>query len=65
MISSYCSPIGFGTDIGGSLRVPCTFTGLVAIKPYNRYSRMGNCFNGKLSGSLPLKPDLGVMTKTV
>ena len=65
MISSYCSPIGFGTDIGGSLRTPCAFTGLVTLKSHNRYSQMGNCFNGKLSGSLPLKPDLGVMAKTV
>ena len=65
MISSYCSPIGYGSDIGGSLRTPCAFTGLVTIKPHNRYSKMGNAFYGKLSGGLPIKSELGVMSRTV
>jgi Asp-tRNA(Asn)/Glu-tRNA(Gln) amidotransferase A subunit family amidase len=65
MVSSYCSPIGFGSDIGGSLRVPCAFTGLVALKPNNRYSRMGNAYYGKYSGGLPMKSELGAMTRTV
>ena len=55
MVASHCAPIGFGSDIGGSLRVPAAFTGLVTLKPHNRYSRMGNCYYGKFSGGLPLR----------
>ena len=65
MISSYCSPIGFASDIGGSLRIPGAFTGLATIKPHNRYSKMGNAFYGKFSGGLPIKSELGVMSRTV
>lgn len=55
MVSSYSTPIGFGSDIGGSIRIPATFTGLVALKPYNRYSRLGNCYYGKFSAGIPTK----------
>ena len=55
MVASHCAPIGCGSDIGGSLRVPAAFTGLVTLKPHNRYSRMGNCYYGKFSGGLPLR----------
>ena len=65
MISSYCSPIGYGSDIGGSLRTPCAFTGLVSIKPHNRYSKMGHCYNGKFVGGLPFQTELGVLSRTV
>ena len=30
------SPIGLGTDIGGSIRVPCAFNGLYGIRPSTR-----------------------------
>lgn len=55
MVASYSAPIGFGSDIGGSLRIPAAFTGLVALKPHNRYSRQGNCYYGKFSGGIPIK----------
>lgn len=55
MVASYSAPIGFGSDIGGSLRIPAAFTGLVALKPNNRYSRHGNCYYGKFSGGIPIK----------
>ena len=32
LISSRCSPMGIGTDIGGSVRVPCAFCGLYGMK---------------------------------
>lgn len=33
IIAAGGSPLGVGTDIGGSVRVPATFTGIVAFKP--------------------------------
>jgi Asp-tRNA(Asn)/Glu-tRNA(Gln) amidotransferase A subunit family amidase len=65
MIASYCAPIGFGSDIGGSLRIPSAFTGLVTLKMFNRYSRMGNCYYGQFTGGLPLKSELGPITRSV
>lgn len=35
IIAAGGSPLGVGTDIGGSVRVPATFTGIVAFKPTN------------------------------
>lgn len=64
-MSSNCSPIGFGSDIGGSLRFPAAFTGLVTLKASNRYSKMGNCYYGKFTGGLPVKSELGPIGKTV
>lgn len=55
MVASYSSPIGFGSDIGGSLRIPAAFTGLVTMKPHARYSRFGNAYFGKFTGGLPVK----------
>lgn len=33
LISSMCSVGGFGTDIGGSIRMPCHYTGIWGFKP--------------------------------
>lgn len=33
LIGAKGSPLGFGTDIGGSIRIPATFQGLHALKP--------------------------------
>lgn len=32
LIAARCSPIGLGTDIGGSLRIPAEFCGICSIK---------------------------------
>lgn len=55
MVSSYCAPIGFGSDVGGSMRIPCAFTGLTTLKASRRFSRNGNCYFGKMSGGSPVK----------
>ncbi len=33
MIGLKGSPVGFGTDIGGSIRIPAAFNGLYGIRP--------------------------------
>jgi len=33
LIASYCSPMGIGSDIAGSIRIPAIFNGIVALKP--------------------------------
>ena len=33
LIASRCSPLGFGTDIGGSVRIPALYCGVYTIKP--------------------------------
>eukprot|EP01124_Arcella_intermedia_P010454 TRINITY_DN1695_c0_g1_i4.p1 TRINITY_DN1695_c0_g1~~TRINITY_DN1695_c0_g1_i4.p1 ORF type:complete len:585 (-),score=128.72 TRINITY_DN1695_c0_g1_i4:541-2295(-) len=39
LIASGGSPLGIGTDIGGSVRIPAHFSGIFALKPtYGRYS---------------------------
>ena len=65
LISSYCAPIGMGSDIGGSLRSPAAFTGLTTLKTGNRISRKGNCFYGKFVGGMPIKSELGAISRSV
>jgi Asp-tRNA(Asn)/Glu-tRNA(Gln) amidotransferase A subunit family amidase len=33
LIASRCSPIGIGTDVGGSIRTPAAWCGTYAFKP--------------------------------
>jgi len=33
LIASHCSPLGLGSDIGGSIRIPSAFGGCYSIKP--------------------------------
>jgi fatty acid amide hydrolase len=41
LISSRCSPIGIGTDFGGSLRIPASFCGLYTLK--SGKNRLSTC----------------------
>ncbi|PSK54799.1 hypothetical protein B9Z65_3888 [Elsinoe australis] len=56
------SPVGFGTDIGGSIRIPAAFNGLYGLRPSTGrlpYQGMANSFDGApgvLSVVGPLAP---------
>ncbi|CAL8095395.1 unnamed protein product [Calicophoron daubneyi] len=42
LLAQRCSPIGFGTDIAGSIRIPAAFCGLASLKPTSqRLSSLG------------------------
>jgi fatty acid amide hydrolase len=42
LISNYCSAAGIGSDIGGSIRIPCNFCGIYGFKPTaSRISKLG------------------------
>lgn len=59
------SPVGFGTDIGGSIRIPAAFNGLYGIRPSTGrlpYEGMANSMDGQNSilsvvGPLATTPD--------
>lgn len=59
------SPVGFGTDIGGSIRIPSAFNGLYGIRPSSGrlpYEGMANSMDGQNSilsvvGPLATTPD--------
>lgn len=46
LIAMRGSPLGVGTDIGGSIRIPCSFTGLWGLKPSFGRFPTGKCKSG-------------------
>ena len=63
-IAAGLSPWGVGTDIGGSIRVPCAFTGIAGLKPtLDRWSNRG--VSTALSGQEVIRGQCGPMARTV
>ncbi|XP_013377042.1 PREDICTED: fatty-acid amide hydrolase 1 [Chinchilla lanigera] len=59
LIGSGGSPLGLGTDIGGSIRFPSAFCGVCGLKPTgNRLSKSGlkGCIHGQLAVQLSVGP---------
>ena len=68
LIASGCSPLGLGNDIGGSIRIPCLYTGLYGIKvTTNRLTLEGDYSGNKSNkrGNVNIKACNGPMGKTV
>lgn len=68
-ISSYCSPAGIGSDIGGSIRTPCHYTGIWGLKPTPaRVTLCGSKIASKTGLRLPnlsIMPAAGPMARCV
>lgn len=65
------SPVGFGTDIGGSIRIPAAFNGLYGLKPSSGrlpYEGMANSMDGQnsiLSVVGPIATSIGALKLVV
>ena len=58
------TPWGLGTDIGGSIRIPCHFTGIYGLKPtVDRWSMRGS--QGAMPGQELVRAQMGPMARTV
>lgn len=68
LVAARGSPVGIATDVGGSIRIPAFFTGLVSLKPtVDRLSYRGIAvprLNDR-SGQREVRPTAGAMAKTV
>lgn len=64
LVGLYGSPMGIGTDIAGSIRVPCAFNGLYGIRPSTRrLSYEGITSN--LNGSRAIAAAIGPMCHSI
>ncbi len=62
-IAAGMSPLGVGTDIGGSIRVPAHFAGIAGLKPsLDRWTNKGS--NGALYGQEVIRSQLGPMARS-
>ncbi len=63
-IASGQSPFGIGTDIGGSVRIPCHFCGIAGLKPtVDRWSNRGSATG--IAGQELVRAQMGPMARTV
>lgn len=64
LIAADGSILGIGGDVGGSIRIPCAFTGTTGIKPSHlRFSHRGVC--GSVPGRPLINSNDGPMSKSV
>jgi fatty acid amide hydrolase len=63
-IAAYASPGGVGTDIGGSIRIPCAWDGVCGLKPTNdRWSNLGS--STAVPGFELIRGQIGPIARTV
>ncbi|XP_034049400.1 fatty-acid amide hydrolase 1-like [Thalassophryne amazonica] len=64
LVAAGGSQLGFGSDIGGSIRVPCSFCGICGFKPTGgRLSSLG--VRATVPGTKPRQPSIGPIAKDV
>src|SRR5690606_15576827 len=62
-IAAGMSPMGIGTDIGGSIRIPAHFCGIAGLKPtMDRWSNRGS--QAGLPGQEVVRAQVGPMART-
>lgn len=63
-VAAGLSPVGIGTDIGGSIRIPAHFCGLVGFKPtLDRWSNRGS--NTAIKGQEVVRAQIGCLSRSV
>ncbi len=63
-VAAGLSPLGIGTDIGGSIRIPAHFCGLVGFKPtLDRWSNRGS--NTAIKGQEIVRSQIGCLSRSV
>lgn len=67
LVSSRCSPMGLGGDIGGSLRIPAEFCGVYTLKSTSQRITSGGhtFFSPTIDGQVNIKSTMGPMTRCV
>lgn len=67
LIAARCSPLGIGSDIGGSIRTPSSFCGITGFKPSStRISVKGHTrLTPNFDGMNGVKLSIGPLGKTV
>jgi fatty acid amide hydrolase len=64
LLASGQTPLAVGTDVGGSIRIPAAFCGVVGLKPTaGRWSNVGS--RSILRGQPVVRPQMGPMARTV
>lgn len=63
-IAAYCSPLGIGNDLGGSIRIPAAWNGLYGFKPTSfRLTNQGT--TGAFRGLLVMVTQAGPLARTM